>query len=124
GSNPVPCRGSVPDPYDTASPWHTWGPVVLSGAQVARALNIPGLIDLKPVPATGRARAIVAIGRSGDVAVPAGLIRRALGLRSTWVRFGVLSLSRSAGPVAPGATMTLFGRVQLLKGVALEQRAP
>jgi hypothetical protein len=97
---------------------------VLPAAGVARALGIPGLIDLKPVPATGRARAVVAIGRSGDVAVPAGLIRRALGLRSTWIRFGVLSLSRSAGPVAPGATVTLFGRVQLLKGVTLEQRSP
>jgi stage II sporulation protein D len=124
GSKPLPYLVSVPDPYDIASPWHTWGPVVLPAAGVARALGIPGLIDLKPVPATGRARAVVAIGRSGDVAVPAGLIRRALGLRSTWIRFGVLSLSRSAGPVAPGATVTLFGRVQLLKGVTLEQRSP
>ena len=124
GSKPLPYLVSVADPYDTASPWHTWGPIVLPAAGVARALGIPGLIDLKPVPATGRARAVVAIGRSGDVAVPASLIRRALGLRSTWIRFGVLSLSRSAGPVAPGATVTLFGRVQLLKGVTLEQRAP
>jgi stage II sporulation protein D len=123
-SKPMPYLVSVPDPYDTASPWHTWGPVVMPSARVSRALNVPGLIDLKPVPATGRARAIVAIGQSGDVSMPAGVLRRALGLRSTWIRVGVLSLSRSAGPVASGSTVTLFGRVELLKGVTLEQRSP
>jgi len=121
---PVPYLVSVTDPYDTASPWHTWGPVVLPAAAVSRALNVPGLIDLKPVPATGRARAVVAIGRNGDVSMPAGVLRRALGLRSTWIRVGVLSLSRSAGPVAAGSPVTLFGRVELLKGVTLEQRSP
>jgi stage II sporulation protein D len=121
---PVPYLVSVPDPYDTVSPWHTWGPVVLSAAAVSRALNVPGLIDLKTVPATGRARAVVAIGRYGDVSMPAGVLRRSLGLRSTWIRVGVLSLSRSAGPVAAGSPVTLFGRVQLLKGVTLEQRSP
>jgi stage II sporulation protein D len=124
GSKALPYLVSVPDPYDTAWQWHTWGPVVLPAAGIARALGIPGLIDLKPTPATGRARAVVAIGRSGDVVLPAGLVRRALGLRSTWIRVGVLSLSRSAGPVASGATVTLFGRVELLKGATLEQRSP
>jgi stage II sporulation protein D len=124
GSKQVPYLVSVPDPYDTDSPWHTWGPIVMPAAAVSRALSVPGLIDLKPVPATGRARAIVAIGRSGDVVLPAGIIRRALGLRSTWIRVGVLSLSRDAGPVAAGSSVTLFGRVELVKGVTLEQRSP
>jgi len=123
-AKPVPYLVSVPDPYDTVSPWHSWGPVVLSAAAVSRALDVPGLIDLKTVPATGRARAVVAIGRSGDVSMPAGVLRRALGLRSTWIRVGVLSLSRSAGPVAAGSSVALFGRVELLKGVTLEQRPP
>ncbi len=123
-AKPMPYLVSVPDPYDTVSPWHTWGPVVMGAASVSRALNVPGLIALKTVPATGRARAVVAIGRSGDVSMPAGVLRRALGLRSTWIRVGVLSLSRSAGPVAAGSTVTLFGRVELLKGVTLEQRSP
>jgi stage II sporulation protein D len=123
-SKPMPYLVSVPDPYDTASPWHTWGPVVMPAAAVSRARSVPGLIALKTVPATGRARAIVAIGRNGDVSMPAGVLRRALGLRSTWIRVGVLSLSRSAGPVAAGSAVTLFGRVELLKGVTLEQRSP
>jgi stage II sporulation protein D len=123
-SKPMPYLVSVPDPYDTASPWHTWGPMTMPAAKVSRALSVPGLIALKTVPATGRARAIVAIGRNGDVSMPAGVLRKALGLRSTWIRVGVLSLSRSAGPVAAGSTLTLFGRVELLKGVTLEQRSP
>jgi stage II sporulation protein D len=124
GSKPQPYLVSVQDPYDTASPWHTWGPIVMPAAGVARSLSVPGVIDLKPVPATGRARAVVAIGKAGDVSFTAGQVRRALGLRSTWIRVGVLSLSREAGAVAPGSTVTLFGRVELLKGVTLEQRSP
>jgi stage II sporulation protein D len=124
GSKPLPYLVSVPDPYDTASPWHTWGPVVMPGPGVARALSVPGLIDLKPVPAAGRPRAVVAIGRAGDVSFTPGQIRRALGLRSAWIRVGVLSLSRTGGAVAAGDTVTLFGRVESLKGVTLEQRSP
>jgi stage II sporulation protein D len=124
GSKPKPYLVSVPDPYDTFSPWHTWGPVVMPAAGVARSLSVPGVLDLKPVPATGRARAVVAIGKAGDVSFTAGQVRRALKLRSTWIRFGVLSLSRAGGTVASGSTVTLFGRVELLKGVTLEQRAP
>ena len=124
GSKPFPYLVSVPDPYDTASPWHTWGPVVLSASSVARALSVPGLITLKTVPATGRSRAVVAVGKAGTVAFSAGQVRRALGLRSTWIRVGLLSLSREAGPVAAGSTVTLFGRAEQLKGVTLEQRAP
>jgi hypothetical protein len=96
----------------------------MPAAGVARSLSVPGVLDLKPVPATGRARAVVAIGKAGDVSFTAGQVRRALKLRSTWIRFGVLSLSRAGGTVASGSTVTLFGRVELLKGVTLEQRAP
>jgi SpoIID/LytB domain protein len=124
GSKPVPYLVSVPDPYDTASPWHTWGPVVVSAAAAARELGVPGLLALKPVPATGRPRAVVAVGRNGDVVLLGGELRRALGLRSAWIRVGVLLLSRPAGPVVPGATVTLSGRTELVKGVTLEQRAP
>jgi stage II sporulation protein D len=124
GSKPVPYLVSVPDPYDTVSPWHTWGPVVVSAATVARELGVPGLLGLRPVPATGRPRAIVAVGRDADVVVPGGELRRALRLRSAWIRVGVLMLSRPAGPVPPGTTVTLSGRAELIKGVTLEQRAP
>jgi hypothetical protein len=76
------------------------------------------------VPATGRPRYVVAIGRDGDVPLRGGDIRRALGLRSGWIRVGLLFLSRPAGAVVSGTAVTLSGRVEQVKGVTLEQRAP
>ena len=48
GSKPVPYLVSVPDPYDTASPWHSWGPVVISAATAGRQLGVPGLLGAPP----------------------------------------------------------------------------
>jgi stage II sporulation protein D len=124
GSKPVPYLVSVPDPYDTASPWHTWGPVVVPAVTAARELGVPGLLALRPVPAVGRPQFVIAIGRDGDVPLRGGDLRRALGLRSGWIRVGVLMLSRPAGPVVRGSPVTLSGRAELVKGVTLEQRTP
>ncbi len=120
---PTPYLVSVPDPYDTASPYHTWGPVVVPAATAGKRLAVPGLAELRPVPAAGRARSVVAVGRLGEETVPAAEVRRELGLRSTWFKVGLLSLSRLAGPVAAGATVTLTGRTDGVDGVTLEQRA-
>jgi stage II sporulation protein D len=119
---PTPYLVAVPDPYDTVSPWHRWGPVTITAAAAAKLLQVPGLTDLQPVPATGRARSIVAVGPNGNVTVAGGNARRALGLRSTWIKVGVLSLSRPAGTVAAGTSVTLAGRAKQLTGVSLEQR--
>jgi stage II sporulation protein D len=121
-AKPTPYLVSVPDPYDTASPYHTWGPVTISAATAAKLLRVSGLTDLQPVPATGRARSIVAVGPNGNFTVAGGDARRALGLRSTWIKIGVLSLSRPSGAVAAGTSVTLAGRVERMVGVALEQR--
>ncbi len=121
-AKPTPYLVSVPDPYDTASPYHTWGPVVLGAAAAGKKLHVAGLTDLQPVPATGRARSVVAFGSSGELTVPASDVRRALGLRSTWITVGVLSLSRPAGTAARGASVTLTGRVEHVDGASLEQR--
>jgi len=122
-AKPTPYLVSVPDPYDTASPYHTWGPVTVPGTTAASKLHVPGLADLRPVPASGRARAIVAVDQTGEeTTVPASDVRRALGLRSTWITVGVLSLSRPSGNVAPGMTVTLSGRVQNVTGASLDQR--
>jgi stage II sporulation protein D len=123
-AKPTPYLVSVPDPYDTASPYHTWGPVAISAPTAAKLLQVPGLTDLQPVPSTGRARSIVAAGRDGNATVAGGIARRALGLRSTWIKVGVLSLSRPGGTVAAGTSVTLAGRAERVTGVALEQRPP
>jgi stage II sporulation protein D len=123
-AKPTPYLVAVPDPYDTFSPWHRWGPVTITAAVAAKLLQVPGLTDLQPVPVTGRARSIVAFAPNGNVTVAGGAARRALGLRSTWIKVGVLSLSRPAGTVAAGTSVTLAGRAKQLTGVALEQRPP
>jgi stage II sporulation protein D len=119
---PTPYLVSVPDPYDTASPYHTWGPVVVGAAVAGRKLHVAGLTDLQPVPQTGRARLVVAVGPAGKLELPAGDVRRALGLRSTWITIGVLALSRPAAAVAAGSAVTLSGRVEYVDGATLEQR--
>jgi SpoIID/LytB domain protein len=123
-AKPTPYLVAVPDPYDTASPYHTWGPVAVPAAGAAQKLQVPGLSELQPVPATGRARSVVATGRDGPVTVPAGEIRSALGLRSTWITVGMLSLSRPVGAAAAGGTVALTGRVERVGDAVLEQRAP
>jgi stage II sporulation protein D len=124
GAKPVPYLVSVRDPYDTASPWHSWGPVAIPAATAGRRLGVPGLLSLRPVPATGRPRMIMAIGREGTVPLRGAEIRRGLGVRSAWIRVGVLMLSRPGGTVPSGEEVTLSGRAELVKGVTLEQRAP
>ncbi len=123
GAEPVPYLVSVPDPYDVVSPYHTWGPVLVSAARVSRALGVAGVTDLDPVPARGRAREVVVRGRAGETSLPAPAVRFALGLRSAWIRPAVLSLSRPATPAAAGAAVVLTGVVRRVRGpVSLEVR--
>ena len=71
----------------------------------------------------GHARAFVLTGSNGDVTVASGEVRRALGLRSTWLtKIGVRSLSRPSGVVAAGTAVTLSGRVAQMGAPVLEQR--
>jgi stage II sporulation protein D len=121
-AKPTPYLVSVADPYDTASPYHTWGPVPIPATTAGSKLRVPGLTDLRTVPASGRARTIVALGRNGESIFFAGEVRSVLGLRSTWIKIGVLSLSRPGGEVPSGTTVTLTGRAAGVQGVTLEQR--
>ncbi len=68
---PLPYLISVPDPYDTYAPHHSWGPVVLTGAKVSKALKVPGVLDLQPTPATGRARQITIVAGEARTTLPA-----------------------------------------------------
>jgi stage II sporulation protein D len=43
-SPPVPYLVSVPDPYDTLSPYHNWGPFRFSSASIARRFHVPGKV--------------------------------------------------------------------------------
>src|SRR5207245_11685370 len=72
-AKPTPYLVSVPDPYDTASPYHTWGPVAVGAGIAGKKLSVPGLVDLQPAPPTGRARSVVATGRDGHTTLAAGV---------------------------------------------------
>jgi stage II sporulation protein D len=125
-SQPVPYLVSVPDPYDSISPYHDWGPLSFMAPQLRKALKVPGrLLDVQTtLNASGRVAEVAATSDKGDVTATASAVRSALGLRSTWFRIGVLALDPlSAKPVAYGTTVTLSGLGRGLTDVKLEQQA-
>jgi peptidoglycan hydrolase-like amidase len=108
----VPYLVSRPDPWDKASPYHVWGPVLLGARTVQSKLGLDArVLDATGVATpSGRIRALTVATTSGNESVPASLVRTALGLRSTWITVGVLRLDRPpAGPVLYGTTAHLAG---------------
>ncbi|HKH31980.1 MAG TPA: SpoIID/LytB domain-containing protein, partial [Gaiellaceae bacterium] len=124
-SKPMPYLVSVADPYDSVSPYHRWGPIVLTAKAARAQLKVPGpLRDLRmTITPSGRVETLVAAGPAADTEVKAGDVRRLLGLRSTWFRVGVLALAKPEAPLEPGHQLTLSGIARGLRGVTLEQRA-
>jgi stage II sporulation protein D len=124
-SAPVPYLVSVSDPYDTLSPWHSWGPVLVDGVKLRKALKLAGPVaDLTVTPgAAGRVGAVVVTDTLGDaVTVSADTFRTLLGLRSTWFTAGVLSLGASEAPVGYGSTVDLSGVARGVVAPTLQQR--
>jgi stage II sporulation protein D len=125
GSNPVPYLVSVDDPYDSISPHHTWGPVVVPAGRLDRVLKTPGrLVDVRTtVNPSARVTTVAGIGSLGETSVRAGDLRRQLGLRSTWFRVGMLALTPPARPLAYGAAGKLAGTARGVGKAVLEQSA-
>jgi len=126
GSKAFPYLASVDDPYDDASPYHDWGPVLVDGAKAAKGLGLTGsLLDLETrTGASGRVATAIAHGTKGDVTLTGSKARFALGLRSTWFTTGLLSLRRPYGPVPYGSPLTVTGAVRDAgEALSLEQRA-
>jgi stage II sporulation protein D len=122
-ATPVPYLVSVPDPYDSISPYHSWGPLRYAARTLVRKLHVPGrLLDVQATAApSGRVRSVLAKGTEGDVSVAGADVRKALGLRSTWFSVGVLSLTAPADPVVYGARAKLAGKARGAP-VVLQQR--
>jgi stage II sporulation protein D len=121
---PLPYLVSVPDPYDTLSPYHSWGPLRFSSTLLGRLLHSPGrLLDLRPdVAASGRVRTLTIVGANGERALSGAVVRRVLGLRSTWFRIGMLSLFPPAAPLVYGSQTKLTGLARGIPKVTLESR--
>jgi stage II sporulation protein D len=123
--SPVPYLVSVPDPYDSISPYHDWGPFTFTGAKLAKTLKLGGrVVDLQPVlNSSGRIKTLNVVGTTKTVAVPGGDLRRRLGLRSTWFSVGVLSLSAPGITVTYGSRARLTGTARGMSEAVLQQRA-
>jgi stage II sporulation protein D len=125
GSAPVPYLRSVPDPYDTYSPHHDWGPYELSGARLAARLGLGSPVEWLRVRRNEAWRVDSVDFRlaSGALATRSGArIARALHLLSTWFSVGQLQLSASSTRVQYGNSVTVAARALNLEGALLLQR--
>jgi stage II sporulation protein D len=125
GGTAVPYLVSVPDPYDTLSPYHDWGPTPVTGKTVVSALKLTGAItDMKTTRNnSGRVGSVDVLGLL-TTTVPGTKLRGALGLRSTWFDVGVLSLTAPVPniPIVYGSSVQLTGAARGVGGVSLEQK--
>ena len=121
---PVPYLVSVPDPYDSISPHHDWGPFVFTGTKLAKMLKMKGqVVDLQPeLNSSGRIKVLNVIGTKGTLAVPGAVLRTKMGLRSTWFSVGVLSLAAPTQTVVFGGRAKLVGVARGLTQAVLQQR--
>jgi len=122
----LPYLISVPDPYDTISPYHNWGPVPVTAQTIVKALRVTGPITdaTTTMNAAGRVGKLTLMTPLAPLTVSAATLRTAIGLRSTWFTVGVMSLQAPvpATPLAYGLPLTLTGNVRGMTGVTLEQR--
>ncbi len=125
-SPPTPYLVSVPDPYDTISPHHRWGPFVVTASRLRRVMRARGkMTDLRlDTGPSGRVETVTAVGEQGESTVTGSDLRRALNLRSTWFRIGVLSLATPDVPVTFGKRISLSGVARSVPSVRLDQRQP
>jgi stage II sporulation protein D len=126
GSKPTPYLTGVADPYDTLSPHHAWGPVAVPGRRLQGVLKAPGrLLDVRTTTnRSARADDVIGLGSDGEATAKAGDVRRALGLRSTWFRVGVLALPQPVKPHVFGGTTRLTGTARGVRGYRLEGYGP
>jgi SpoIID/LytB domain protein len=125
-ATPVPYLVSVPDPYDTYSPHHDWGPFELSAGTLAGKLGLGSAVEAARVlrDESWRADAVDFRLSSGAVASRSGeRVARALGLRSTWFSIGSLSLSSTSSHVLYGYPVRVVARAANVDGATLQQRA-
>lgn len=126
GSTPIPYLVAVPDPYDSASPHHRWGPFALTAPRVKSALAVPGeIVDVKTtLNGSGRVDRVTGTGTAGEGSTTGAELRTRLGLRSTWFSLGVLSLERAKLTIVPhGSATRLNGVARGLGRVVLESRS-
>jgi stage II sporulation protein D len=129
----IPYLVSVPDPYDSISPYHNWGPFAYTGAKLAKMMKMKGRVtDVQSeLNSSGRIKTLTVIGTKGTLTIPGNQLRSMLGMRSTWFSVGVLSLNAPPTAVVYGSRARLTGiargltnaQLQLLNGSAWQTLA-
>jgi SpoIID/LytB domain protein len=124
GGVPVPYLTSVPDPYDSISPLHEWGPFPVSATRLAKALHSRGaLLDVRiTLNPSLRVDKVTGLAAAGSASVSGPDLRTALGLRSSWFTIGVLDLDRPTRPLVYGEPARVTGLAHGLTDVVLEER--
>ena len=123
----LPYLVSVDDPWDTASPNHTWTPQLLTGAQLATRFGLKNPVaDVAYVPGAPGKPAVVRLttadGQTADQRLTD--VRARLGLKSTGFRLGVLRLDPPAEPKGASTVVQLTGVARQVEGATLERRTP
>jgi stage II sporulation protein D len=121
---PLPYLAPVSDPYDTFSPYHDWGPLLVSAKAAGKALGLEApLLDLQPADTgSGHVTTATAVDPEGTKTLTGTQVQSDLGLRSTWFELGWLSLTPPGGPVPPGGAVTLAGVARGLTDVTMQMR--
>lgn len=128
GGSPLPYLRSVPDPYDSISPHHTWGPFRYSRNALDAKLGAHVIGRLRDivvdVNASRRADSIRITGSGGKTSMEGWLVREVLGLKSSWLRVGVLDLRAERGTIKRGENVELRGLARAVGAARLERRLP
>ncbi len=126
GSAPIPYLRSVPDPWDTYSPHHDWGPYNFSAARLAARLGLASPVESVRVERDGSLRAetvVFHLASGADVRRSAPDVSKELGLLSTWFSIGDLRLTTSSARVLYGSSVTLAASAANVPGAVLQQRS-
>ena len=122
---PVPYLVGVDDPHSTLSPVHRWGPTSVAEATLRKGLKLRAPVTALTLTrgTSGRVSRVQVATGAGVSTISGADLRRAGGLRSTWItQLATLSLTRPGGPVVYGKAVKLAGRAAGVKGAVLQQR--
>src|SRR5262249_7362176 len=122
GSKPVPYLVSVPDPYDTVSPYHSWGPFVFSAGAFGKRLGLGTILDARASRNKSLRVNSLAVSTSlGSRTFSGENLRDTLGLRSTFFSVGVLALDKPAKPLVYGIGSPLTGIARAVSKPRIER---
>jgi stage II sporulation protein D len=126
GSAPIPYLRSVPDPYDSYSPHHDWGPFDFTASQLAARLGLGSAVESVQVQRNESWRPESVdfhLASGGVVSRSAAGVARALHLLSAWFSIGQLQLSTSSTHLLYGSRVTVAARAPNVEDAVLQQRS-